>query len=358
MRENCISLVLVTTGYELFYTRMRTPRLNLSAALFVALFVTSRSFAQSPLVNIETVLIGDAGNVADTRTNRGTLGYGGVGYEYRLGKYEVTVAQYTAFLNSAAPTDPYGLYNTAMGSNLNIAGISRSNSSGSFAYNVIEASGNRPIAYVSWFDAARFANWMHNGATNGASTETGAYTLNGATNGIILKNPDAIWWIPSADEWFKAAYYKAGGTNAGYWLYPTQSDAQPGNQVGNATNQSNYRSNNTYSVTQSTNYSSTQAYLTEVGAFESSPSAYQTFDQGGNLGEWNDDVIQDSFRSVRGLGWGFDAASQQATTRSMIAPHQEGMDYGFRLATVPEPSTYMLLLMSAGGALWLASRRR
>jgi formylglycine-generating enzyme required for sulfatase activity len=270
----------------------------------------------------------------------------------------VTVAQYTAFLNSAAPTDPYGLYNTAMGSNLNIAGISRSNSSGSFAYNVIEASGNRPIAYVSWFDAARFANWMHNGATNGASTETGAYTLNGATNGIILKNPDAIWWIPSADEWFKAAYYKAGGTNAGYWLYPTQSDAQPGNQVGNATNQSNYRSNNTYSVTQSTNYSSTQAYLTEVGAFESSPSAYQTFDQGGNLGEWNDDVIQDSFRSVRGLGWGFDAASQQATTRSMIAPHQEGMDYGFRLATVPEPSTYMLLLMSAGGALWLASRRR
>ena len=46
--------------------------------------------------------------------------------------------------------------------------------------------GERPIGAVSWFDAARFANWLHNGGTNGASTETGAYTLNGASRGLFL----------------------------------------------------------------------------------------------------------------------------------------------------------------------------
>ena len=65
-----------------------------------------------------------------------------------------------------AKTDAYGLYNTSMGTNLNIAGISRSGSPGSYAYSVMTnggSSANRPITFVSWFDAARFANWMHNG---------------------------------------------------------------------------------------------------------------------------------------------------------------------------------------------------
>jgi sulfatase modifying factor 1 len=330
------------------------------AALFAAFTLISNLQAQ-PLVNIETVAVGDPGNAANTRTNRGSFGYGAVGYEYRIGTYEVTISQYASFLNAVASSDPYGLYNTGMNSTLNIAGISRSNSEGSFSYaamNNTGFSGNRPISYVSWFDAARFANWMNNGATNGASTETGAYTLNGATNGVSLKNPGATWWIPGADEWFKAAYYKGGSTNAGYWLYPTQSDAQPGNQVGSAPNQSNYRSNNSYSLTQSTNWSATQNYLTEVGAFQSSPSAYGTFDQGGNLGEWNDDVIQGDFRSVRGMGWAFEAEYQRSTSRSMIMPYNEGSDFGFRLATVPEPSTYALLLMTGAGALWWSRRKR
>ena len=48
-------------------------------------------------------------------------------------------------------------------------------------------SANKPITIVSWFDAARFCNWLHNGQGSG-STETGAYTLNGAMSGIYMKN--------------------------------------------------------------------------------------------------------------------------------------------------------------------------
>jgi formylglycine-generating enzyme required for sulfatase activity len=141
--------------------------------------------------------VGDAGNAADT------TGYGAVADVFAIGKYEVTIGQYRTFLNSVASvtSDSYivNLWNASMASNLNIAGISRSGSGtlgDPYSYSVI-GSDNQPITYVSWFDAARFANWVNNGATLGASTETGAYTLNGATSGIFTVNPGATWSLPS-----------------------------------------------------------------------------------------------------------------------------------------------------------------
>ena len=35
---------------------------------------------------------------------------------------------------------------------------------------------------MNWYDAARYVNWLHNGATNGANTETGAYDINQPLN--------------------------------------------------------------------------------------------------------------------------------------------------------------------------------
>jgi formylglycine-generating enzyme len=262
------------------------PRSPIPAvAVSFAVFTLVCSLHAQPLVNIETVTVGDAGNAADA------TGFGAVGYEYRMGKYEVTSSQYAAFLNSVARTNTnsyiINLWIQGMHYKAEIAGISRSGSgtqANPYVYNAVPAFGNirpegassrggRPISYVNWFDAARFANWMHNGATNGASTETGAYTLNGATNGIFTKNDGATWWIPSEDEWYKAAYYKGGGTNAGYWLYPAQSDSVPGNSIyspGN-TNQANYYTG-VYAVTQLDNNDEEQNYLTDRGVFSNSPS--------------------------------------------------------------------------------------
>ena len=320
--------------------------------LFAALTLISNLQAQ-PLLTIDTVTVGDAGNAADTTT------YGAVAYDFNIGKYEVTIGQYTSFLNAVAATDTYSLYNASMATDLNVAGISRSGASGSYTYAVVNNGGdssNRPITYVSWFDAARFANWMNNGATNGASTETGAYTLNGATTGIITKNPGATWWIPSEDEWFKSAYYKGGGTNAGYWLYPTQSDSAPGNNIGGAANQANYYAGD-YAVTQSSTYSDTLNYLTDAGAFSNSDSAYDTFDQGGNVWEWNDAVIGSS-RGLRGGSWFSPGGSSlRSAGRGDDDPAVEDFVVGFRVASVPEPSTAVLVLMGVG-ALYLWKRRR
>ena len=128
-----------------------------------------------------------------------------------------------------------GLLKGFASSVLSIAGIARSGSSGSYSYSVI-GNGNHPVAYVSWLDAARFTNWLHNGQPTGlgevnASTEGGAYTLNGdTTSGMETKNASAAYWIPTEDEWYKAAYYQSaanGGDADGYWEYPTMSNLTP-----------------------------------------------------------------------------------------------------------------------------------
>jgi formylglycine-generating enzyme required for sulfatase activity len=325
------ALLLMTAAGALWFTRKRRPikvrpLIPVVAELFAAL--TSHNLQAQPLVNIETVTIGDPGNAADT------TGYGAVANVFAIGKYEVTIGQYTTFLNAVAATDPYALYNPSMATDLNVAGISRSGASGSYTYAVVNNGGdssNRPITYVSWFDAARFCNWLHNGATNGASTETGAYTLNGASSGIIAKNPGATWWIPSEDEWFKAAYYKGGGTNAGYWLYPTESDSAPGNTIGGAANQANYYAGD-FAVTQSANYSATLNYLTDAGVFGNSTSAYDTYDQGGNVYEWNDGVVGSS-RGVRGGNWGSGVEALPSSYRAINDVPSSEFAVGFRAAS-------------------------
>jgi sulfatase modifying factor 1 len=329
---------------------------------------TLNSNLQASMITLDWVTVGNAGNANDTG---GTFN-GAVNYEYQIGKYDVTIGQYTAFLNAADPngTNPNDIYNASMGTDLNIAGISyTSGASAGAKYSVISNggnSGNRPITYVSWFDAARFSNWMANGQGIG-STETGAYTLGGATSGnAVAVNPGAAFYIPTENEWYKAAYYSPnyGGVGvAGYYVYATQSDTAPGNLIGNTANQANYAPGGVYSVTQSGGLDANQNYLTDVGAFSGSESFYGTFDQSGNVTQWNDlDGTAGSFRGRRGGHWAetdpFDLSSSDPM---LYDPSRERERLGFRLASpvaVPEPSTCALLLMTGAGALWMARRRR
>lgn len=305
---------------------------------------------------IDWVVVGDAGNAADTAGAPNPVG--AVGYDYRIGRYEVTTGQYVEFLNAVAAADPYGLYTSAMATNPNVAGIQQSGVPSAFTYSVI-GSPLRPISYVSWFDAARFSNWLHNGQGSGG-TETGAYTLNGATGGSPpARNPGAQVYIPTEDEWYKAAYFKGGNTSAGYWVYATRSDTAPGNAIGGGANEANYFAGR-YAVTQSASFSASQNYLTDVGAFPASGSVYGTFDQNGSLYEWNDlDGTGGTLRGVRGGDWNDTSSALASSGRFLNDPTDELPGLGFRLASpipVPEPGAGSVLAAAVFLWAWRHSR--
>jgi formylglycine-generating enzyme len=319
-------------------------------------------------ISLDFVYVGNPGNANDPAT--GGL-YGGVNYAYAMGKYDVTLNQYTAFLNAVATTgDPYGLYNSeGMATFGSTAGIQQTLVSSGYSYSVI-GDGQRPVTWVGWFDAARFCNWLHNGqptGTQGAgTTETGAYTLNGITSGglNISKNANARFWIPSENEWHKAAYYdpnKGGQGVGGYWQYPTRSDIAPDNNylIPSLPNQANCRHapDGVFSVTQSATYVSFQHtpfqnYLTPVGAFINSASAYGTFDQGGNVFQWNDAVIG-SIRGLRGGSWNceynyFLHVSFRGDEDDI--PSAEDFAIGFRVASVAATAVPIPSISRTGAA--------
>jgi hypothetical protein len=148
-------------------------------------------------------------------------------------------------------------------------GIVRSGESGNYTYAVV-GSTSLPITGLSSVDAYRFCNWLHNGARSDSSTEIGAYTLTDAGGSYALANQNALFRLPTYNEWVKAAFYKGGSQSAGYWNYPTKSDAAPAAvRPGSGANQANYG----------------WTALETVGAYTGSSGPYGTFDMGGNAWE-------------------------------------------------------------------------
>jgi formylglycine-generating enzyme len=298
------------------------------------------------LASLETVPVGDPGNAADTAAHSGnSAGQGAVAYNYNIGKYEVTAGQYTLFLNAVAATDAYKLYNTMMWSDARGCKIQQIGTSGSYTYSVASDYANRPVNFVSWGDAARFANWLHNSQPglitpvpqDQYSTEDGAYYLNGATT-ALSRETDWKWAVTSEDEWYKAAYYKGGGANAGYWDYATSSNAVPGRDMADASgNNANYWVYGASYPIDAGTY-----YTTVAGEFQNSDSAYGTFDQDGNVLEWNERLNGFS-RGLRGGAFNGGSVSLLASFRTSQIPTFEDGSTGFRVVGIPEPSSLAML---------------
>jgi formylglycine-generating enzyme required for sulfatase activity len=293
-------------------------------------------------VSIEMVTIGNAGNSGEqvggviNGQNHGPLAtVGGVDYQYQIGKYEVTVGQYAQFLRSVAwKNDPYLLYSSQMP-------IQRSGVLGSYVYIVPPGYENAPINFVWFADAVRFVNWLSNGQPVGqqtlGTTESGSYYINGAVSAAqlaqVTRSPNATWVLPNENEWHKAAYHKNDGVTGNYWAYPTRSDAIDSSQA---------------------NYGYKLQQITVTGYYDC-PSAYGTYDQGGNVSEMLE-TGADQF-SLRGGGFGSDAPRLSARWHWIAAPSGSQSDQyaeiGFRVALVPEPLSGVLMV----GCLLLVRRR-
>ena len=216
---------------------MKNTHLFLAAGLLV-------SFSTSAAISIDTVPVGDAGNANDS------TGFGGVSYDYRIGTHEVTNSQYTAFLNAkAATSDPHSLYNSQHGF-LHRRGNYKA-ARWQFTYSTKSGFEDKPVNFVSFWDAARFANWLTNGQGSG-DTETGMYNLGGVknpSNSTVTRQLDFGSGqngvaVASENEWYKAAYYDPtlNSGSGGYFDYATQSDTAPTaeNPPGGA-NSANYK---------------------------------------------------------------------------------------------------------------------
>jgi len=336
---------------------MRRP-IEIACVAVVVLALSSVTMA----VSIPMVPVGNPGNMPDS------TGYGVVAYEYNIGKYEVTNAQYCEFLNKVAATDTYLLYHESMGTG-GYGGILRGGSPGNYTYTTrANHYGDRPVNYVDWGDAARFANWLHNGQPTGvqdaSTTEDGAYNLNGARSWpdlmAVTRETDWEWAIASEDEWYKAAYYDGGSSV--YYDYPTGSNTAPTAEASPGTDPVNGSANYGFWALGSTP-------VNIVGSYTSRPSdsPYGTFDQGGNFAEWNESIADLTRRYTRGGGLSNGSASLSASARDPQNVTSEHYDIGFRVVQVPasgpggvipEPMTMLAVGLAITGLGGYIRKRR
>jgi formylglycine-generating enzyme required for sulfatase activity len=258
-----------------------------------------------------------------------TIGYGIVNKDYRIGKYEITNNQWNKFKAT---------YSTVAGTPMN-----------AYGYDPSWIGENVPTNNVSWYEAAQFVNFLN--TSKGYQTAykftgtqgTSDYTFTtwdvsdaGYNYGNPFRNSNAFYFLPTEDEWVKAAYWngmtlQTYATKAGESLYQGKG------------------SNGGWNYGYAANPSGPWA----VGS--GSQELNGTFDMMGNLWEWMEspyysgDYLPESLRVERGASYGYSEIFLTSSYRTNNPPYSQHNHGGFRVASIPEPCS--LLLLGLGGML-------
>jgi hypothetical protein len=311
---------------------------TVTRVLFVAalsgFFFANRAAADSfgsglNTFDIEFVPIGNPGNVADDLSANPDFA-GSVPYTYRIGKFEIS----EQMIDKANAEGGLGIIKDTLGF-------------------------DKPATSVSWNEAARFVNWLNTSTGSSPAYKFAiqpgqvGYSANadielwdsndaGYNPNNLYRNRLARYFLPSVDEWYKAAYYDPTGGN--YYDYATGSDTLP-TAVASGTAAGTAVYDQPLSIG--------PADITLAGGL----SPYGTMGQEGNVYEWEEtdmDLVNDSSSSVRGVRggeWGFSSIVLSSSERFGGNPNAETTKIGFRVASIPEPSSLLLVVMASLGVL-------
>lgn len=281
--------------------------------------------------DVEFVTIGDPGNPADmTGAPRPA---GSVPYVYRIGKYEISERM-----------------------------IEAANAVGGLGITKDTRGPDKPATSITWFEAATFVNWLN--------TSTGhmpAYKFVegpgrpparvfalwepgdlGYDPNNLFRNRLAHYFLPSSDEWYKAAYYDP--VKGVYWDYPTGSNLPPipvasGTAPGTAVFHQGLITG--------------PAEIMQAGGI----SPFGTMAQSGNVGEWEEtqlDLVNADpmgLRGGRGGNWETLTGGLTSLIRSGGFPSIPHFAVGFRVASiVPEPGSAALFGVGLFGFFGLSNR--
>jgi len=279
---------------------------------------------------VDFVDVGNAGNANDAGAGGGSYStpFGGVGYSYRISTFEISQDAITKATN-------LGMMNVTAGAH----------------------TGDKPAAATSWYEAAAFVNWLntskgYQAAYNLSFSSGWSMTLWGAseqattgvdsgTNGY--RHKDAYYFLPSEDEWYKSAYHQNDGVTANYWDYATGSNSIPTAVASGTT-----------AGTAVFNGQSAPAEVNQAGGL----SSYGTMGQNGNVWEWTESAVDGTnnapaeSRTIRGGYWGNTDLFLSSSFRNLDSPAFLDNSVGFRVASVPEPSTVALMILAGGCLVW------
>ena len=303
---------------------MKTVRLFATLAITCSLLVASSPDAglitfgsDANQFNMEFVEIGSPGNAADTSTSGNPGSAGAVSYTYNMGKYEVSRDMITK-------ANVEGNLGITMANMSFVTGGTR---------------GDMPATGVSWFEAAKFVNWLNTEQGFQAAynfddsgdfqlwSSADAWQLDGEN---LFRHKDAGFWLPSVDEWYKAAYFDP--VSGSYFNYPTSDGSVPTPVSGGTVDKTAVYSQST---------STGPADITNAGGL----SPFGVMGMGGNVFEWEETTSNllnnsiSSTRGVRGGSWVSGSFNLSSSSRISFDPAIESSkSVGFRVASLSSPA--------------------